>query len=200
MNKDTVVGILGAVILVAAMVAIFYYEGTQAPAGTATGGGGNLPPGTTFRETSAAGPSASGNAQGGTPAEGDIMVNATNVTAIEFTLTWIDDVPDPTTASGNDEFSVTITTPDNRSLPAVTSNNGTATVLVRPLCGVPNGTIPAGPCMTGTGRYHYSVEVTPQGAAAPVPAPVPLPGVADGGNDFSIASRVSTYQPAPASA
>lgn len=81
MNKDMVVGIVGTVILVAAMIGVFRYE-------QARGGGQSWI--VTWTEATGPGPTVEGTTQAGATSADEITVDATNLTRITFRLVWTD--------------------------------------------------------------------------------------------------------------
>jgi hypothetical protein len=182
MNKDTVVGILGAVILVAAMVGIFYYEGTQAPGGgTTPGGPGPGGPGG-LNVTTVDGPTAQG-AAGETPAPKTLNITQVNLTQVELIVTWTN----PQT--GNQAFTVAATSPSGTAL-SDTSNTGMASVVFSPLSQPSAQT-----SLNGTGTW--TVEVTPGASANPACAgvgPLPLPGNPCAPPAWSLTTRLSYYR------
>jgi hypothetical protein len=132
MNKDTVVGILGAVILVAAMVGIFYYEGTQSPSTVAVGGTG--PFAVTWKSDMTSLAAVTGQSPLGQGASKTVNVSAMNLTKAEFTLTWTND---PSPGPGPNHLTLAVKTPDGRTFNA-SSNTGTVTVSVTPINPVPS--------------------------------------------------------------
>ncbi|HVL86946.1 MAG TPA: hypothetical protein VM681_02910, partial [Candidatus Thermoplasmatota archaeon] len=84
-NKDTLVGLFGAAILLVAMVAIFAYDTSQGDSGTP-------PPGSGFEvhwpTGRAAGPGGQGNAADGAPGSASLSITQPNMTQVEFSLTW----------------------------------------------------------------------------------------------------------------
>lgn len=191
MNKDTVVGILGAVILVAAIIGIITYE-SSLPAASGTGptpGGGG---GMQFNVSAADGPTlASQGAQAeGTTQNGTVLLNQTNITKVEFTLTWTDD----TANSAPDTFDLIITSPEGKTFHDQQSG-GSAKVVFSPLNPVPNGTAMTGRVGTGTWRIQvHMVDAGDVGPTPPVPPPAPVPNVTDTGNAWSLTTKVSTYK------
>jgi hypothetical protein len=181
MNKDTVVGILGAVILVAAMVGIFYYEGTQAPGATANGGGGGAGTGpfaVSWTTAEKAGTAVQGSTDWGASSTQQANVTGSNVTKISFAVTW---TPNAVSAE-----SVTVTGkgPGGLSCTGQASTSGTAT------CDVNVGAAPAVnrtggadeasaaqglaaqyTTTNGTGAWTLTIAVQNQVPASPVPNP-----------------------------
>lgn len=192
MNKDTVVGILGAVILVAAMVGIFYYEGTQAPGATGTpGGGGAGGAGSgAFRLANATLTGGSGNlAAGGTQ---DISVNVTqqNVASTTFTLTWTDEANLPQNAP--DEFRIVVTPPGGGAPREATGTTSPLTVSFTNVNGQP-ASATAAPSTNGTGTWMVTVELVTVGQPGGLPLPGQVP-VSDQGNSFDLAASASYWQ------
>lgn len=188
MNKDTVVGILGAVILVAAMVAIFYYEGTQVPggAGGAGGTGGGAGGNALYRTSTVGGPTASGQ----NTEEVTVDITQANVTAINFTLTWTDDAnTDP------DTFRVTVTGPTGTTYEGTAEgSDGAEGVVVRisPINSVP-AAANAAPDTLGQGTWTVSVELVSVGQVGGLPLPGQIP-VTDQGNAWDLATDVEMFQ------
>lgn len=204
MNKDTVVGILGAVILVAAMVAIFYYEGTQAPGTTTTGGGGGTGPLTfTWQNRTADGPSVNGQTAEGETSQDAVTIEQQNLTRVTFRLTWTDEnVPQ----NQPDRFLLRVTSPDNQTEEAEGENaagqQGLVEVTFSPLNQVPGlerGTTADLARLAGTiGMGEWRIEVQLLAAGDPgAPGVPPLPGqlpVADTGNAWELATELNYYE------
>lgn len=198
MNKDTVVGILGAVILVAAMVGIFYYEGTQAPAGAGVATGGAGPLSLNWTTSSVAGPSARGQTTEGDSTEERVNVSAANLTRIEFVLEWADDVMN----SGPDVFNVTVTSPAGDTLTG-TGRDGRATVTFSPVNPVPTATRGSQADLerlrttNGTGTWLVVIELSDAGDVMVGPLePPPVPGAPteDTGNEWKLSTRLTSYE------
>lgn len=189
MNKDTVVGILGAVILVAAMVGIFYYEGTQAPGAVGGGGpGGAGGAGGAFRTANATGPGDSGQLAAGASEDLSVNITRANLTAVEFRLEWTDEnIPQNTP----DEFRLAVTSPGGVTLEA-TGAQSPVTVRFSPLNEVPTGAA-AAPGTVGTGTWRVTVELVSVGQPGGLPLPGQVP-VSDQGNAWTLASALSYYE------
>ena len=95
MDRDVVVGIVGAVVLVAAMVGIFFYERSVAP----IPGGDAAPPASNATTATAS----------GTTAVGDSTVETLQLAGgnVTFTLSWTPG------QQSTDTMSFTVTAPDN---------------------------------------------------------------------------------------
>lgn len=109
MNKDTIIGIVGAVVLVAAMVGVFQYEGSQS---ASTLGGAQFQ--VTWATDSANGPTVSGSTAVGEETEEVLTVEETNLTRSEFTLVW---TPGP---GSTNTMRLTVTPPAGTGLDAQT--------------------------------------------------------------------------------
>lgn len=171
MNRDTVIGIVGAAILVTAMVGVFYYERNAAPVGpgAATGTAGNM-----------TGPSVTSSvAVGQTDTK---IVNLTQTTAanVTFHLTW-------TATNGRDTLKLTIAPPTGSGITqgAVSEPSDTGDITVT----VP---VPAG--ANPSGGWEVKVEFTSASpgnvgpATPPVQPPSPVPvGQSDANVDYQVA-------------
>jgi hypothetical protein len=167
MNRDLVVGIVGALVLVAGMVGVFVYERNVAIASglgqNGAAGGANV----TI-------PSLSGSlAVGKTD---DKMVNVTNasgVTNLTFHLTW-------KATMGQDTLKILVKPPvgggvtEGANPPQSSSGDITATVAV-----------PAGVDPSGT--WDVQVTFVSADAGTPVPPPVPVPGTTDSSVSYNVA-------------
>lgn len=170
MNRDTVVGIVGAVILVTAMVGVFYYERNVAATPT-TGDDGPA--------TNTTGPTATGTvAVGATESK---LLNVTSATArnITFTLTW-------TATNGADTLQLTVAPPTGSGIleGAISdpSDTGTITVTVA----VPEGANPVGEWKADVTFEQANPDPLPIG-----PPPVTPPNSTDASVDFEIAVSYS---------
>lgn len=121
MKRDTVIGIVGTVLLVAAMVGVFRFEAAQ-------GGGSSWT--VTWETAEIEGPGDSGTTAAGvtTPVELELLVP--NVTRIEFVLTWTDDV------GAADAFELRVTSPAGENATAA-SETGRLSLVVDELAPVP---------------------------------------------------------------
>jgi hypothetical protein len=206
MNKDTVVGILGAVILVAAMVGIFYYEGTQSPQAVAGGGPGTGPFAVAWKTNTTSLPDLTGqSAEGDAGSPQVVRVAQSNITKVEVVLTWTDDVAN----SGPDQFQLTVRSPSGQTLNA-SGDSGSVSVLFNPVNAVPDVNRTGGaseaaaeaalaPQYTktnGTGDWQVTVGMGEAGDVV-VPPGTPacptLPAVCDTGNGWTVTVKVTTY-------
>lgn len=112
MNKDTVVGIVGAVILVVAMIGVFKYEGEQ---GAATLGANAYD--VTWATGDSNGPTESGTTALKSKSDKTLTLATTNLTKVQFTLAW-----KPT--NGKDSFKLTVTGPDGEPKPQTVAGDG----------------------------------------------------------------------------
>lgn len=156
MDRDVTVGIVGAVVLVAAMVGIFFYERSVAPLPAE----GN--PGTGTNETASA--SASGTTAVGESTVETLRLSGGNAT---FTLSWTPG------ANSEDTLGLTVTSPDGRESSPMESSTSPIELT---FAGVPgnwtievafvsaSGPAPAGPGpVTGVGadtQVAWSLDAT----------------------------------------
>lgn len=173
MNRDTVVGIVGAVILVTAMVGVFYYERSVAATPNGEGDGG---PAT----NSTSGPIVSGTVAVGATDSKLANVTATSARNVTFTLTW-------TATNGADTLQVTVAPPTGSGIMegAVSepSDSGEIVVTVE----VPEGATP-------TGEWKIDVtftQATPDPLPGGIPPPTPPPNSTDASVDYSVAVTLS---------
>lgn len=170
MQRDTVIGIVGVVILVAAMVGVFTYERGQASSLTGAGG-------VTQNLT---GPPASGTVALGETDDKTIVINQTGLTNITFTLTW-------TPGQGTDTLKL-VAAPGNDTgftsgFESQAEDDGSITLVV-PI----GNTAQSG--VIGVGSWQISVEFVSAapGGIGPVPPVVTPPG----STDTSVAYAVDT--------
>lgn len=170
MNKDTVVGIVGAAILVTAMVGIFYYERGVAADGGIGGPGG---PGTNANTT---GPTVTGTVALGSTDSKLANITAASAGNVTFRLTW-------TATNGADTLQITVAPPTGSGIMegsvSEPSDSGEITVTVA---------VPAG--ATPTGEWKVDVSFT-QATPDPLPGGVPPPTNPPGSTDTSVDYRVA---------
>lgn len=176
MHRDTVIGIVGVVILVAAMIGVFTYERGQAANLPGTGGGaGNA----TFSATA---PAISAVAVGGSGVA-NVTLNQTGMTNVTFTITW--------TPGQNsiDTVSVSIapgaTTQMTTGASSDPENDGSIEVTVPIPNTASDGTIGVGPWEI-TVTFESAALNTPAGQP-PVQPPPPVPVQPDSTLDFTVA-------------
>lgn len=154
MHRDTVIGIVGVVILVAAMVGVFTYERTQASdLGNGDGAGaGNF-------TASLSGTSDLGEDQA---VPQNLTVNVTGLTNITFTLTW-----SPGQQTSVDTMKLVVVMPNNMSHESDPENDGEITLSVP----VPEG-------VDSAGEWQVVAAFTQATVAAPVVGQPPVdPGI-----------------------
>lgn len=193
MNKDTVIGIVGSVVLVAAMIGVFTYERNQANAGAFA---------VTWGTEDATGPTAEGSTALTETSQATVDVAQTNLTEVAFTVTW-------TPAQGTDTLRVTLVPPDGSGLNAsepVQSDTGTILVSVTVPNPVPTVDRAAGAneadatarlaqahaSTLGTGTWTVSVEFVSATGVVPVPG---APVGSDAEVAWSVASTLTHYAP-----
>lgn len=181
MHRDTVIGIVGVVILVAAMVGVFTYE---------RGVAANLLPAGGFTAAELAGPGLDGTTPAGGETAEVLSIAQTNMTKISFTLTWANAQTSENTlqlvvapASG---------TGLSEGVESEPESDGEITVELL----VPNDEPTSGPLALGVGDYEVTVRFV--GATPPGPlSPAPLP-VTDSEVSWALATSLTAYEPADA--
>lgn len=173
MNRDTVIGIVGAVILVAAMVGVFQYERTRAP----TTGTGDF----TLTNSTLEGVSGETTIRGAT--EEMVNVSQQNVTTVLFTLKW-----SPSTQGFEDTLKLTVIPPGNGTEATASGASGTLELPVNVTSMMPT---PGNPVLTGTGAWTIKVEYL--STTSPT-GPLPLPQA--GTVSWTLAGTVTSYQSA----
>lgn len=190
MKRDLVIGIVGAAILLAAMVGVFRYEAARA---------GDAFDVAWTTETSA-GPSTSGQTAEGAESQVTLSVNQTNLTSLTFFLNWTDDIGDP------DEFELTVIDPDGVSQ-TVTGSTGSLAVTFSNLSATPPPTRTLGQdeadararlaqANTGTagiGTWSFVVRLVDAGDQSVPAAGVPI--TEDTGNAWTLETRQESYAP-----
>lgn len=190
LKKDLVIGIVGATILVAAMVGVFRYEASRT-AGNAFE--------VEWTSGSFAGPSANGVAQEGETTETMLSIDRANLTAVTFVLSWTDDVAN----SQPDEFEVSIRSPDG-TIRNATGSNGRVEVVFEDVAVQPAPqTVLAGSeseararvdqqaSRAGTGEWTVSITLADAGDLT-----TPVGGVAvqqDTSNGWTLETQLRAY-------
>ena len=177
MNRDLIVGVVGAAILVAAMAGVFYYEKNNVAA----------PPVLTST-TNSTGPQAGGQTAAGASTDQVVAINASNLVNVTFTLKW-------TAAQGKDTMKLAVA-PSNGTLvtqlhtPLIAHTGGDIVTLETGLYPDRHGLAvsntyryftPAGPARTAVAFTYWTAPVFDPGAAAPSDTSYNLVG-ADGQN------------------
>ena len=172
--------------LVAAMVGIFWYEGSRG-----VGGGAVRYTVTGWEEASVNGPQKSGTTDEGAESVDSVMVNQTLLSCADFVLVWSDDIGAP----DNFEFTVTppMGEPKGQSAANADGGDGEITVSFCDLNPQPTATSASGDdeadakrrlgeqvgATGGIGAYNVTVKLTDAGdQSSPVPG-LPAGGTAD---------------------
>lgn len=174
MHRDTVIGLVGVVILVAAMVGVFSYEQGQATGLTAV---------PALALANATLPEASGTVAVGATDSQLVNVTPANVTRVTFTVSW--------TGGGQATNTVNVTVRPPAGLEEggmAESDSGSVTVTVL----VPNDRPTSGPLALGSGEWK--VDVTFVGSAGPAPGGLPV--LTDDSLAYTIGTVVESWQPA----
>ncbi len=192
MKKDLVIGIVGAAILVAAMVGVFRYEAGRAGDAFQV----------TWDEITSPGPSTPGQTAESAKTEGTVNITQANLTALLFVLTWTDDNPQ----SAPDEFELIVITPEGESQTA-TGDEGTLSVAFEGLSARPTITTVTArsasdgeaalaqtyTSTSGTGTWSFVVRLINAGDQnAPI---VGAPITPDTGNPWTLNVEQTSYKP-----
>ncbi len=202
MNKDTIVGIVGAVILVGAMVGVFWYEGTQASALGAERFAVNFP------NQAGSFPEVKGSTLEGQSTTQTISVDRANLTSLEFSLAWTDDEA----GTAADQFILTVESPDG----SISRSKGPATSPISvaidsatlgqaaPEPKTENGRNEADAASrvaaahtgtAGNGNWTVTIEMSQAGKGTCAPQPVGCPaGQGDTGNSWTLKVAYTAYQ------
>lgn len=168
MNRDLVIGIVGAAILVAGMIAVFTYERGVAITNTKNTGG----------LVNSTGPTTTGSVDLGKSADKIVTINASHLTNVTFTLTW-------KATNGKDTLKLTVSPPEGIPAGAVSEPKDTGTITLT--IPVPAG---SGNATLGAGDWKLKVEFTKADPGAPVGLPTPPPAMTDASVSWSIASTL----------
>lgn len=194
-SRDTLVGILGAAVLVAAMVGVFAFERSQ------------------FREYDVTWSmeEAGSRTMNGTLDEGDTDPHPITLTdddlpegramaQVRATVEWTDDVGDP------DTFSVAIAGPGDRSAGPAEDDGGSVTVeaavVPEPDATTASGRTPedaedqaAAQLDAGQGLGEWTIEVTLEEAPGEPDDGIPPAEPADGSNDYTLTVAWDVWEP-----
>lgn len=192
MKKDLVIGIVGTLILLTAMVGVFRYESGQ----RGTGYDVAWP----TRQVEAA--SVDGGTNEGETTEEALNLTALNATRVEFLLEWTDNVAN----SDPDEFTLTVTPPGGGQPKTVTGTAGPLSVVFENLTVVPEQIRLYGPnedavhaqaqrqyaSTAAQGAWTVTVQLVQAGDLAG--APVAAGPLGDGGNDWTLRAVATVYE------
>lgn len=171
MHRDTVIGLVGVAILVAAMVGVFSYEQSQA-----AGIGGAL----ALQNVTL--PAVTGSTPLGETTDETVAIDQTGITNVTFTLRW-------TPGAGVDTLAIAVVPPEGASAQQVFDAQGDTGELVVTVP-VPN-TSQAG--ALGTGGWQVSVQFTSASSGLPQEPPVPVPGTTDAEVSWTLDTTVQHY-------
>lgn len=190
MKKDLVIGIVGTLILLTAMVGVFRYEAAQR--------GASFDVAWPTRDVTANALS-DGNNEGETKTL-PLVLDQRNITRAVFRFEWTDNVAN----SAPDEFVVTITSPSGATRTAQGSNGlielvfeGLATQppavrLLEPSEAAARQRAESYANAANTGTWNVTVELVNAGDVAD--APVGVPAIQDGANDWTLTPVVTVYE------
>lgn len=205
MHKDTIVGIAGAAILIAAMAGVFWYEGTR---GAESAGAREFA--VVFAAADGNGPSKAGTATVGTPVADKLTLVSGNFTKITFTLLWTDDAGAP------DSFKIRIEPPNATGLAAQETEaepneaNGKGEIKVEfNLGNLPGATslfadsaqeaeataMGNSARRVGGGEWRFTVTLTAAGDPTPVALPggLPVNPVDDASNAWEVKTILTSF-------
>lgn len=171
MHRDTVIGLVGVLILVAAMVGVFSYEQSQA----ADVDGALI-------LQSVPGPSLEGTTAVGEVTGETVALNQTGMTNVTFTLRW-------TAGTGVDTLALAVVPPNGTTTEQVyetQGDTGELTVTVP----VPNA---ARSGETGVGAWQVSVQFVSASTGLPTEPPVPVPNTTDSQVSWTLETSVQHW-------
>lgn len=192
MKKDLVIGIVGTLILLTAMVGVFRYEASQR--------GASFDVSWETRSLEAAALEGGTN-EGETTAE-TVTLDHLNLTTVEFVLSWTDE----TANTAPDEFNVTVTSPEGVTRSATASNGALVVTfenISRPpppvrLLGGDQDAVAAQAARdyatrVGTGVWHVNVTLVNAGDYA-ADGTVPVPQLQDNANAWTLTPRLTVFE------
>lgn len=190
-RKDLAIGLVGTLILLAAMVGVFRFEAAQA--------------GDAYRVSwptaTAAGPGDEGRSTEGQETAVDLNFTSVNITRIEFVLSWEDDVAE----SEPDTFTLRVVAPNGTAYEAEAASGGELVIDAAGLALVPQEIRVNGASKerverdlvtryandAATGIWQVTVTMVEAGGTSGPAGGLPLPQ--DDGNDWTLTTRVTTY-------
>lgn len=190
MKRDTIIGIVGTLLLVSAMVGIFRFEAAQ-------GGGSSWT--VTWETAEVAGPREEGTTAAGVTTPLELAFAQPNVTRNEFLLTWTDDVGSP------DAFELRVTNPAGENWTGA-SDTGRIRVLIEDLAPMPGEMRILAPS-EAEAEARTARDATTRAAdgvwgvtvylprARGVEAPGGVEVQPDGGNAWELGTTFTTYVP-----
>lgn len=174
MNKDTIVGIIGAAVLIAAMIGVFAYERSMAAATAADGSEADDGMGAVLE-----GPTLTGTVAVGQDDTQTANLDAGDVGNVTFRLTW-------EATNGRDTLKFSVVPPAGSGLDGATSeptDSGDATLTIR---------VPEGADASGTWQVTVEfTEATPDPLPGGVPPPVPPPGSTDASVSYTVTTSLA---------
>lgn len=191
-KKDTIIGIVGTLILLVAMVGVFRYEASQ-------GAGSSFAVDWPVSETAAA--ALTGRTTEGESQQDGVAIDRANLTKVSFVLEWTDDVQ----GSAPDRFNLTVVAPDGTTRSAE-GDAGEVVVTFEGLGNPPPGVQVLGANEAevsarmarqystngGAGTWNVTIKLLTAGDQN---APVGNLAIqADNGNDWTLTPRLSAYQ------
>lgn len=199
MKKDLVIGIVGTLILLTAMVGVFRYEAAQQGASFDV----------TWASRSAEGEPMEDLAAEGAPLAKTVNVTQANLTRVEFVLEWTDDDAN----TGPDRFNLTVTSPVGQTRSA-SADGGVVSIVFEGIAPAPQPARLLGSdeaaaraqavrqytSTAGTGAWNVTVTLEDAGDVAAPAGQVPVPQLQDVGNTWSLRPVYTFYEAALAPA
>lgn len=176
MNRDTRIGVLGAFILITAMIGVFTYERSVA---LAVGIG---PEETGAATTTLAGPAISGTTPVGDHSEETLTIATAGLTNVTFTLTW-------TAENGRDTLQLVVTPPGESAQATQSEPEDDGEIALR----VPVAN-PAADGTLGTGDWRVTIAFLSASTGAPVEPPVAPPAGTDAQVDWALATTLEAWR------
>lgn len=193
MKKDLVIGIVGTLILLTAMVGVFRYEAAQQGSSFDVA----------WASRSADGETQDGGANEGQPVEATVNVTQANLTKVEFVLEWTDDQAN----TDPDRFNLTVTSPTGETR-AATADNGKVSVVFDNLAPTPQAARLLGSdeaaaraqatrqyaSAAGAGAWNVTILLEDAGDVAAAAGQVPVPQIQDAANSWTLRAVYTFYE------
>ena len=196
MKKDLVIGIVGTLILLTAMVGVFRYEAAQRGASFDV----------TWQTLDVDGPGLDGGTNEGESTTGSLNLTRANLTKVSFVLEWTDDQAN----TAPDEFNLTVTAPDGRTY-STSGATSPLTLTVEGLSPVPQDARLLGSdeaaardqanrqftSSAGMGAWNVTVTLVQAGdTTAPGGVAPPVPQLQDNANSWALRTELTAYEAA----
>ena len=194
MKKDLIIGIVGTLILLTAMVGVFRYEAGQ------RGASFDVSWATRTVEASAV----DGGTNEGESSVAAVNLTQLNITRVEFVLEWTDNQAN----TAPDEFNLTVTSPSGRTYSASGDGGRVSVVVSEGFAAMPQEVRLLGSdeaaardqatrqfsSSAGTGAWNVTVTLVQAGDTATPAGPVPVPQLQDGANDWTLRPVLTVFE------